>query len=118
MFTVTIAVDLAKHAFEIAVAARSGRIQDRKRLSRPQFEQFWAMRAPCRVVMEACASAHYWARNLIARGFEVVLPPQYVKPYRRRNKTERAAVGLLARSHTARALVRRASPPGPYQQAR
>jgi transposase len=91
MFTVTIGVDLAKHAFEIAVAARTDRIQARKRLSRPQFEKFWATRAPCRVVMEACASAHYWARYLIARGFEVVLlPPQYVKPYRRRNKTDRA----------------------------
>jgi transposase len=41
--------------------------------------------------MEACASAHYWARYLIARGYDVVLlPPQYVKPYRRRNKTDRA----------------------------
>jgi transposase len=91
MFTVTIAVDLAKRVFEIAVAARAGRISERKRLSRPQFEQFWATRAPCRVVMEACATAHYWARYLIARGFDVVLlPPHYVKPYRRRNKTDRA----------------------------
>ena len=41
--------------------------------------------------MEACASAHYWARYLLARGYDVVLlPPQYVQPYRRRNKTDRA----------------------------
>lgn len=91
MSTVTIAVDLAKHVFEIAVAGRAGTIRERKRLSRLQFEQFWSTRARCRVVMEACASAHFWARYLIARGFEVtLLPPHYVRPYRRRNKTDRS----------------------------
>ncbi|MGH7472034.1 MAG: IS110 family transposase [Longimicrobiales bacterium] len=86
-----IAVDLAKHVFELAVATQSGRIAERKRLTRSQFERFWATRIPCRVVMEACATAHYWARYLIARRYDVVLlPPQYVKPYRRRNKTDRA----------------------------
>jgi transposase len=91
MFTVTIAVDLAKNVFELAVAARAGRITERKRLTRGQFERSWISRQPCRVVMEACATAHFWARFLIARGFDVVLlPPQYVKPYRRRNKTDRA----------------------------
>jgi transposase len=90
MSTVTIAVDLAKNVFEIAVAGRTGTICERKRLSRPQFEQFWGTRVPCRVVMEACSSSHFWARYLIARGFHVVLlPPHYVKPYRRRNKTDR-----------------------------
>lgn len=90
MFTVTIAVDLAKHVFEIAVATRAGRISERKRLTRGQFEEFWTKRASCRVVMEACASAHFWARFLTARGFDVVLlPAHYVKPYRRRNKTDR-----------------------------
>src|SRR5688500_8912524 len=91
MSTVTIAVDLAKHVFEIAVAGRAGTIRERKRLARPQFEQFWSTRAPCRVVMEACARAHFGARYLIARGFEVsLLPPHYVRPYRRRNKTDRS----------------------------
>jgi transposase len=90
MSTVTIAVDLAKHVFELAVAGRAGTIRERKRLSRPQFEQFWVKRPPCRVVMEACASSHFWARFLISRGFEVtLLPPHYVRPYRRRNKTDR-----------------------------
>lgn len=91
MSTVTIAVDLAKNVFEIAVAGRAGTVHERKRLSRPQFEQFWGARAPCRVVMEACSSSHFWARYLITRSFQVVLlPPHYVRPYRRRNKTDRA----------------------------
>lgn len=91
MSTVTIAVDLAKNVFEIAVANTAGTVKDRKRLSRPQFEQVWRTRAPCRVVMEACSTSHFWARYLIARGFDVtLLPPHYVKPYRRRNKTDRS----------------------------
>jgi transposase len=100
MSTVTIAVDLAKHVFEIAVAGRAGSIRERKRLSRPQFEHFWSNRAPCRVVMEACASAHFWARYLIGAGFDVVLlPPHYVKPYRRRNKTDRADCEAILEAH-------------------
>jgi len=91
MSTVTIAVDLAKNVFEIAVTGRAGTVKERRRFSRLQFEAFWANRAPCRVVMEACATSHFWGRFLVARGFEVsLLPPHYVKPYRRRNKTDRA----------------------------
>jgi transposase len=91
MSTVTIAVDLAKNVFEIAVAGRTGTVQERKRLSRLQFEQFWRTRPRCRVVMEACSGSHFWARELMGLGFEVtLLPPHYIKPYRRRNKTDRA----------------------------
>ena len=92
MSTVTIAVDLAKNVFELAVTNQAGTIRERKRLSRVQFEQFWRTRAPCRVVMEACSSSHFWARSLIAHGFDVtLLPPHDVTPYRRgRNKTDRA----------------------------
>jgi len=91
MSTVTIGVDLAKNVFELAVASQAGRITERKRLSRGQFEQYWARCAPCRVVMEACATAHFWARYLRVRGFDVnLLPPHYVKAYRRRSKTDRA----------------------------
>ncbi|HEV2123268.1 MAG TPA: IS110 family transposase [Chloroflexota bacterium] len=91
MSKVTIAVDLAKDIFEVAVATASGTIIERKRLTRAQFERFWHTREPCSVVMEACAGAHHWARQLIGLGFVVVLlPAHYVKPYRQRNKTDRA----------------------------
>jgi hypothetical protein len=87
----TIAVDLAKNIFEVAVASPAGAIRERKRLSRPQFERFWDRQLRCRVVLEGCSTSHFWARFLRARGFEVVLlPPHYVKPYRRRSKTDRS----------------------------
>lgn len=92
MQNVVIAVDLDKDVFEIAVAKRrSGRIVERRRMTRAQFERFWSTREPCSVAMEACGSAHHWARHLIGLGYEVtLLPAKYVKPYRQRNKTDRA----------------------------
>lgn len=91
MRNVTIAVDIAKNVFEIAVSAAAGRIQERRRMTRQQFERFWSTRESCRVVMEGCSGSHYWARLLIGLGFEVkLIPPHYVTPYRRRNKTDRA----------------------------
>ncbi len=97
MNRVTVAVDLAKSVFQLVVAEESGRITERKRLTRSQFLRFWQERAPCRVLMEACGSAHYWGRSLVARGFEVVLLPAHsVTPYVQRGKTdERDAEGLL-----------------------
>lgn len=87
----TIGVDLAKNVFELAISDGRGRITGRRRLTRAQFERFWINQPAARVVMEACAGAHHWARMLLGMGFEVVLlPPRYVAPYRRRNKTDRA----------------------------
>jgi hypothetical protein len=55
-------------------------------MTRSQFERFWQTREPCAVAMEACGTAHHWARHVIALGFEVTLPPpKYVCPYRKRN---------------------------------
>ncbi len=88
--SVTIAVDLAKSIFEIAIANEKNRILERQRFTRAQFLRFWRDRPVCAVVMEACASAHFWARALLALGFAVILlPPHYVRPYRRRGKTDR-----------------------------
>ncbi len=90
MSNVTIAVDSAKNVFEIAISPAPGHIRERRRMTRPQFERFWSTCEPCRVVMEGCSGSHYWARRLLALGFELkLLPPHYVKPYRRRNKTDR-----------------------------
>ena len=96
MNATTVAVDLAKTVFELAIADEQGRLVDRKRLSREGFARFFANRPPCRIVMEACATAHHWARTFQAQGHEVkLLPPQHVRPYVRRNKTDRADAAAL-----------------------
>jgi transposase len=96
MHSTTVAVDLAKNVFELAVADQDGRIIERTRLSRARFNSFFVHRAPCRVVMEARGSAHYWARRIAAYGHQVqLLPAQYVRAYVRRNKTDRADAAAL-----------------------
>ena len=77
----TIAVDLSKSIFELAVE-REGRICQRKRLNRRQMVEFLAQCPSATVVMEACGSSHYWGRRLSSLGHDVrLLPPQHVKPY-------------------------------------
>jgi transposase len=96
MNSTTVAVDLAKNVFELAVADGEWRIVERHRLNRARFARFFVHRAPCQVVMEACGSAHYWARRLVAEGHSVrLLPAHYVKAYVRRSKTDRADAAAL-----------------------
>ncbi len=90
MNATTVTIDLAKDIFELAFADEHGRVLERKRLKRSGFARAFDNLAPMRVVMEACGSAHYWARRLVARQFEVrLLPAQHVAPYRRGNKNDR-----------------------------
>lgn len=93
----TIAVDLSKSVFEVAISERAGHVRERHRLGRSRFVPFFAERQPATVLLEACGSAHHWGRHLQALGHSVVLlPPHAVRPYVPRNKTDRAdAKGLL-----------------------
>ena len=68
MAIATIAVDLAKSVFEIAAADEAGRIVERRRLTRGQFDRYFQNRSGVHVVMEACGSSHHWARRFEARG--------------------------------------------------
>lgn len=97
MDATTVAIDLAKDVFELAFADSHGRFIERKRLSRNAFSRCLANRIPLRVVMEACGSAHHWARVFQAQGHAVrLLPARAVKPYVQGNKTDRAdAAGIL-----------------------
>lgn len=97
MNATTVAVDLAKNVFELAVADEHWKMIERARLTRGQFERWFENKTVRLVVMEACATAHYWARRLRARGIEVrLLPAQYVRAYVKRNKTDAAdALALL-----------------------
>jgi transposase len=95
-----IAIDIAKSVFQIAVSERPGRVCRRERLPRSRFLAFMAQQPPALVIMEACGSAHYWARRLEQLGHQVrLLPPHQVRPYVRRNKTDRTDTdGLLEAS--------------------
>ncbi|MBS0377143.1 MAG: IS110 family transposase [Proteobacteria bacterium] len=96
----TIAIDLAKTVFELAAADDSGRILERRRLSRPQLERYFSNREVDTVVMEACGTAHHWGRWFARQGIRVqLLPAHYVRAYVRRDKTDRAdATALLEAS--------------------
>ena len=87
----TIGLDLAKSVFQVHGIDDAGGIVLRKRLRRGQVVTFFAGLAPCLVGLEACATAHYWARELRAVGHDVrLMPPQYVKAYVKRNKNDAA----------------------------
>ncbi|MFZ5556333.1 MAG: hypothetical protein ACOZDY_06355 [Pseudomonadota bacterium] len=77
-----VGVDLAKSVFQLVVADAQWRVVDNARLTRTQFERWFANRAVGLVVMEACGSAHHWARWLNSQGIQVMLlPPAYVRAY-------------------------------------
>ncbi len=87
----TIGMDLAKNVFQLHGADSQGKTVLKKQLKRAQVLSFFANLVPCRVGMEACGSAHYWARKLVAMGHTVqLIPPQYVKPFVKRNKNDAA----------------------------
>jgi transposase len=82
-------IDLAKCVFQIAGADASGGLVFSKAMRRGQVLGFFARRPAAVIGMEACGSAHYWARELAALGHEPrLIPAQYVKPYLKRGKTD------------------------------
>jgi transposase len=90
MQSTTIAVDLAKNVFEIAVSRQPGKVAERHRVSRARLLSFFAERQPAVVLLEATGSAHYWGRRLQEIGHRpVLLPPRAVQRYRDGNKTDR-----------------------------
>ena len=103
MNATTAAIDLAKNVFQVALADSNGRVLEQHRLTRAQFEHFFDNRSVSRMIMEACGSAHHWARVFGARGIEVsLLPAMYVRAYVRRSKTDAAdALALLEAARCA-----------------
>jgi len=87
----TIGLDLAKHVFQAHGADASGKVVFRKRLRREKVLEFFASKPACLVAMEACSSAHHWARELARLGHIVrLIPPAYVKPFVKRQKNDTA----------------------------
>jgi transposase len=96
MDATTVAVDVAKTVFEVAIANRQWHIVARHRFNRRQFARFLATTPATHVVMEACGTAHFWGRCAHQHGHAVsLLPPAYVRPYVRRNKTDRTDAEAL-----------------------
>ena len=86
-----IGVDLAKNVFQLHAASMTGQLRYRKKLSRQSFAKFMAEQPRAVVVMEACGSAHYWAREMTKLGHEVKpIAPHYVKPFVKRQKNDAA----------------------------
>ncbi len=86
-----IGIDLAKRSFQVHGASADGSVAYRRKLSRGRLLSFLASQPPCTVAMEACASAHYWGREIEALGHEVrLIPPIYVKPFVKRYKNDTA----------------------------
>jgi transposase len=87
----TVGLDLAKNVFQVHGICEAGQVVVRKQLRRGQVLGFFARLSRCLIGLEACATAHHWARELIALGHEVrLIPPQYVKAYVKRNKNDAA----------------------------
>ncbi len=100
-----IAVDLAKDVFEVAVADLDHHIVERQRLSRTAFSRFISTQPAALVLVESCGTAHYWARHAQAAGHQTkIIPAHYVKPYRRRGKTDRADTEALLEAHRCQGI--------------
>lgn len=97
----TIGLDLAKHVFQVHGVDEAGQVVIRRQLRRHQVLAFFSALPACLVGMEACGSAHYWARELQALGHEVrLMPPAYVKPYVRRQKNDAADAAAICEAVT------------------
>lgn len=84
-----VGVDLAKSVFQLHGATADGRPAFRKKVPRQQFLRFLAAYPGAIIAMEACGSAHFWARELISRNHQVLMiPPQYVRPFVKRQKND------------------------------
>jgi len=97
MNATTVAIDLAKSVFQLAIARSAEEPVQFLRLSRPQFKRWFRNRSVDLVLMEACGSAHHWARWFQSLGMAVrLLPPHQIRAYVKRNKTDAAdALALL-----------------------
>jgi transposase len=97
MHDITIGLDIAKSVFQAHVVDGDGKVLARKRLRRAEVLAFFAEQPPALVGIEACSTAHHWARELGRLGHEVrLMPASYVKPYVKRGKSDAVDAEAIA----------------------
>ena len=112
-----IGIDLAKRSFQVHGARADGSVAFRRKLGREKVLDFVASQPPCVVAMEACASAHYWGREIGKLGHEVrLIPPIYVKPFVKRQKNDEADAEAICEA-AERPTMRFVAVKGEEQQA-
>lgn len=113
----TIGLDIAKTVFQIHGVDDTGTVTVCRRVRRGQLLSYFAKLRPCLVGMEACATAHYWARELSGLGHTVrLIPPTYAKAYVRRNKNDAADAAAICEA-VSRPSMRFAAAKTAEQQA-
>ncbi len=101
MNATTIGLDIAKNVFQIHGVDANGEVVIRRQLRRNHVMAYFKKLRPCLVGMEACATSHYWAREIEKLGHRVLLmPPAYVKPYVKRNKNDAADAEAICEAVT------------------
>jgi transposase len=101
MTITTIGIDLAKNVFQVHGVDATGAVVIRKKLRRGEVRGFFEGVVPCLVGMEACATSHFWARELAALGHDVkLMPPAYVKAYLKRGKNDAADAEAICEAVT------------------
>ena len=112
----TIGLDIAKNVFQVHGIDVSERVVVRKQLRRAQVTKFFAALPPCLIGLEACATAHYWARELTRLGHEVrLMPARDVKAYVKRHKNDAADAEAICEA-VGRPRVRFVRPKSAEQQ--
>src|SRR5712672_2315892 len=97
----TIGLDIAKSVFQVQGVAADGDVVVRRQLKRRYVLSFFQKLPPCLIGIEACASSHYWSRELQALGHTVrLMPPAYVKPYVKRQKNDAADAEAICEAVT------------------
>src|SRR5437762_10086159 len=97
----TIGFDIAKSVFQVHGVDSAGEVVIRRQLKRRYVLAFFQKLSPCLVGIEACASSHYWSRELQALGHSVrLMPPAYMKPYVKRQKNDMADAEAICEAVT------------------
>ena len=97
----TIGIDLAKSVFQLHGIDSYGKVLIKKQIKRAQMAEYFVNLKPCLIGMEACGSAHHWARKLEGFGHTVkLMPPQYVKPYVKTNRNDAADAEAICEAVT------------------